>query len=173
MLVMSTSPASAGASSSASVAAGSSAAGAAAGSVLLSAIGAVVRLLPRRGPGCGFFQPAPPPSPSCLRPLGLRGRKAESPASTRNSIVSIHNITRQVLDYSTRRVYLLRCSLSDLQFFGDALACHIARPPRRRRQTSLQTSRRIVDERNIRQSRVAKPRPQLEPLLKRLLVFFI
>jgi hypothetical protein len=40
MLVMSTSPASAGASSSASVAAGSSAAGAAAGSVLLSATGA-------------------------------------------------------------------------------------------------------------------------------------
>jgi hypothetical protein len=59
------------------------------------------RLLSPRGLGCGFFQPAPPPSPSRLRPLGLRGRKAESPASTRNSIVSIHNIARQVLDYST------------------------------------------------------------------------
>jgi hypothetical protein len=67
----------------------------------------------------------------------------------------------------------LRRSLSDLQLLGDALACHIARPPRRRRQTSLQSSRRIVDERNIGQSRAAEPRPQLEPLLKRFFIFFI
>jgi hypothetical protein len=86
-----------------------------------------VRLLSRLGLGCGFFQPAFPPSPSPLRPLGLRGRKAESPTNTWNSIVSIHNIARQVLDYSTQRVYLLRRSLSDLQLFGDVLACQVAR----------------------------------------------
>jgi hypothetical protein len=67
----------------------------------------------------------------------------------------------------------LRCSLSDFQLLGDALACHVVRPPRRRRQTSLQTSRRILDERNIGQSRAAEPRSQLEPLMKRLLVLFI
>jgi hypothetical protein len=105
-----------------------------------------VRLLSWRGLGCGFSQLAPPPSPSCLRPLGLWGRKAESPASTRNFFVSIHTIASPELDYSTQRVYLLRRSLSDLQLLGVALACHVARPPRRRRQTSFQTSRRIADE---------------------------
>jgi hypothetical protein len=40
-------------------------------------------LLSWRGLGCGFSQPAPPQSPSCLHPLGLRGRKVESPASNR------------------------------------------------------------------------------------------
>jgi hypothetical protein len=93
----------------------------------------MTRALLRWGLGYGFFQPALPPSPSRLRPLGPRGRKVESPASTRNSVVSIHNIARQVLNYSTRGVYLLRRSLSDLQLLGDALACHIVRPPRRRR----------------------------------------
>jgi hypothetical protein len=111
------------------------------------------RALPRWGLGCGFFQPALPLSPSRLRPLGQQGRKADSPASTRNSVVSVHNIARQVLDYSTRGVYLLRRSLSDLQLLGDVLACHVARPPRWRRQTSLQASRRIVDEGDIGQSR--------------------
>jgi hypothetical protein len=67
----------------------------------------------------------------------------------------------------------LRRSLSDFHLLGDALARHVARPPRWRRQTSLQTSRRILDERNIGQSRAAEPRPQLESLLKRLLVLFI
>jgi hypothetical protein len=38
------------------------------------------RLLSRWGLGCGFFQPVPPPSPSRLRPIGLWGRKVESPA---------------------------------------------------------------------------------------------
>jgi hypothetical protein len=51
--------------------------------------------------------------------------------------------------------------------------CHVVRLPRRCKQTSLQTSRRIVDEGDIGQSRPAKPRPQLEPLLKRLLVFLV
>jgi hypothetical protein len=31
----------------------------------------------------------------------------------------------------------------------------------------------ILDERDIGQSRAAEPRPQLEPLLQRLLIFFI
>jgi hypothetical protein len=83
MLAMSTSPASVGAFSSASVAAGSSTAGVAAGSVLPSATGACSSTYIMAGLGCGFFQLAPPPSPSRLRPLGLRGRKAESPAGNR------------------------------------------------------------------------------------------
>jgi hypothetical protein len=125
------------------------------------------------GLGCGFFQPALPPPPSRLLPLGLQGRKVESPASTRNLVVSIHNIARQVLDYSTRGVYLLRRSLGDVQLFGDALACHIVRPSRRRRQTSLQASRTIINEGHVGQSRAAEPGLQLEPLLERLLVLLI
>jgi hypothetical protein len=96
-----------------------------------------------------------------------------SPASIQNSIISIDNTARQVLDYSTRGVYLLRRSLGDLQLLRDALACHIEWPPRRRRETSLQASRRIIDEGYVGQSRTAKPGPQLEPLLKRLLVLLI
>jgi hypothetical protein len=142
MLAMSTSPASVGTSSSAWVAAGSSAAAVTAGSVLLSTTGACgsTIIVDRSvncdtssctvGAGLRFFQPALPPSPSRLRSPDLRGWKAESPASTQNSVFSIH---RQVLDYSTRRVYLLRCSLGDFQLLGNALACHIARPPQRRR----------------------------------------
>jgi hypothetical protein len=38
------------------------------------------------GLGCGWLQPALPPYPSHLRPLGLRGRKVGSPAS--NGILS-------------------------------------------------------------------------------------
>jgi hypothetical protein len=67
----------------------------------------------------------------------------------RNFVFSIHKIERQVLDYSTRGLYLLRRGLSDFQLLGNALACHVARPPRRRRQTSFQTSRRIADEGGI------------------------
>jgi hypothetical protein len=54
-----------------------------AGSVLPSATGACGSTSVMEGAGCSFFQPAPPPFPSRLRPLGLRGRKAESPASNR------------------------------------------------------------------------------------------
>jgi hypothetical protein len=80
-----------------------------------------------------FCTPEDLKQPSRLRPLDIRGRKAESLANTQNSVVSIHNIARQVFDYSTQRVYLLRRSLGDFQLFGDALACHVARIPRRRR----------------------------------------
>jgi hypothetical protein len=170
---MSTSPASAGASFSASVVVGSSAAGAAAGFILLLVTGACGSTSVTVGAGLRFLSADSPTVSHSPCPLGLWGRKAESPASSRNSIVSIHNIARQVLDYSTRRVYLLRRSLSDLQLLGDALACHVARPPWRRRQTSLQTSRRIVDEGGIGQSRAAEPRPQLEPLLKCFFIFLV
>jgi hypothetical protein len=67
----------------------------------------------------------------------------------------------------------LRGSLGDLQLFGNALACHIVWPPRQRRHTSLQVSRRIIDEGHVGQSRTAEPGPQLESLLKRLLVLLV
>jgi hypothetical protein len=118
-------------------------------------------------------QPARPLSPSLLLPLGQRGRMVESPTRTQNSIISIHNTARQVLDYSTRGVYLLRRSLGDLQFLGDALACHIARLPWLCRESGLQASRWIIDEGHIRQSKTAEPGPQLEPLLQRLPVLLV
>jgi hypothetical protein len=67
----------------------------------------------------------------------------------------------------------LRRSLGAFQLFGDVLACHVAQPPRQRRQTSLQASRWILDEGHVGQSRAAEPGPQLKPLLKRLLVFLV
>jgi hypothetical protein len=80
----------------------------------------------------------------------------ESSARTQDSVVNLRNTARQVLDYSTRGAYLLRCSLGDFKFLGDALACHIARPPQWRRETSLQASRRIVD---VGTAFEASPRP--------------
>jgi hypothetical protein len=72
-----------------------------------------------------------------------------------------------------KEAYLLRCGLRDLQFLSHALAGHVARPPWRRGQTSLQASWRILNERNMRQSRAAESRPQLEALLQRLLIVFL
>jgi hypothetical protein len=91
----------------------------------------------------------------------------------RNFIVSIHNIEKQVLDHPTQGAYLLGCGLSDLKLLGHALAGHVARLPWRRRQTNPQASWRILDERNVGQSRAAESRPQLEPLLKCLLVILV
>jgi hypothetical protein len=65
---------------------------------------------------------------------------------TQKSIVSIRNTSSQVLDYSTRGAHLLRRSLGHLQLLGNSFARHIARPPRRRRETSLQASRWILDK---------------------------
>jgi hypothetical protein len=62
--------------------------------------------------------------------------------------------------YSTtllKEAYLLRCGLRDLKLLGHALAGHVAWPPWRRRQTSLQASWRILNERDMRQSRAAEP----------------
>jgi hypothetical protein len=49
-----------------------------------------------------------------------------------------------------KTAYLLRRGLRDLQLFGHALAGRIARPPRRRGQTSLQASWLILNERDVR-----------------------
>jgi hypothetical protein len=169
MLAMSTSPASAGASSSASVAAGSSAVGAAAGSVLLSATGACGSTSATTGAGLQLLSAGSPTvsqSPSSPCSTGSEGG-----ISCKHSKFCCQHT--QHCNTSTQLLYLLRRSLSDLQLLSDALVCHVARPSRRRRQTSLQTSRRIVDKGDIRQSRPAKPRPQLEPLLKRLLIFLV
>jgi hypothetical protein len=73
-----------------------------------------------------------------------------------NFVVSIHNIEKQVLEYPTQGAYLLGCGLRDLKLLGHALAGHLARLPWRRRQTSLQASCRILDERNVGQSRAAE-----------------
>jgi hypothetical protein len=73
-----------------------------------------------------------------------------------NFIVSIHNIEKQVLDYSTQRAHLMGGGLRDLELLGHVLACHIAWLPWQRRQTSIQDSRRILDERDVGQSRAAE-----------------
>jgi hypothetical protein len=103
MLAMSTSPASAGASSCASVVACSSVAAVVGCSPQQRGAGASAapRAPPRWGLGCGYLQPALPPYPSRLRPPALRGRKAESPASNGVSS-SAHYIETQVLDYPTQ-----------------------------------------------------------------------
>jgi hypothetical protein len=62
--------------------------------------------------------------------------------------------------YSTtlfKMAYLLGRGLRDLQLLGHALPGHVARLPWPRGQTSLQASRRILNERNVWQSRAAKP----------------
>jgi hypothetical protein len=46
----------------------------------------------------------------------------------------------------------LGCGLSDLELLGHTLAGHVVRPPQRRRQTSLQASWWILDERDVGQS---------------------
>jgi hypothetical protein len=101
ILEMSTSPASAGASSCASVAAASSVA-AGAGSVLPSAAGASASSAPRAPPrwGLGYDYPhlAPSSYPNRLRHPAQRGRKAASPAS-KGILSSTHNIETQALDY--------------------------------------------------------------------------
>jgi hypothetical protein len=72
-----------------------------------------------------------------------------------------------------KTAYLLGRGLCDLQLLDHALAGHIARLPWRRGQTSLQASRRIPNERNVRQSRSAESRPQLEALLQRLFIVIL
>jgi hypothetical protein len=73
------------------------------------------------GLGCGFSQPARPPSPNHLLPLDQRGQRVESHVRSQNSSVSIHITARQVLDYSTRGAYLLRRSLSDFNILATCL----------------------------------------------------
>jgi hypothetical protein len=66
--------------------------------------------------------------------------------------------------------YLLGRGLRDLQLLRHAFAGRIARPSWRRGKTSLQASRRILNERYMRQARAAEPRSQLEVVLQCLLV---
>jgi hypothetical protein len=66
---------------------------------------------------------------------------------------------RQVLDYSTRETHLIGDYFCHLLLLGDALPCHIARLSRRRRETSLQASRSIINGGDLGQSRSAEPRP--------------
>jgi hypothetical protein len=73
--------------------------------------------------------------------------------------------SKQVLDYSTQGTDLLGHRFCHLQLLGDTFARHIARPPRWRRETSLQASRWIVDKGDIGQPRSAEPGPQLKSLL--------
>jgi hypothetical protein len=80
--------------------------------------------------------------------------------------LSAYKTSRQVLGYSTRGTHLLGRSLRHLQLLGDTFARHIARLPRRRRETSFQASRWILNEGNIGQPRSAEPGPQLKSLLK-------
>jgi hypothetical protein len=49
-----------------------------------------------------------------------------------------------------KTAYLLRRGLRDLQLLGHSFVGRIARPPWRRGQTSLQASRRILNERDVR-----------------------
>jgi hypothetical protein len=159
ILALSTSPASAGASSWALVAVGSSAI-ATAGSVLptatwgwrvscatsFSMVGAGLRLAPASSPTVSQL-----PSSPCST-----GSEGGISCKQRNFVVSIHNIETQVLDYPTHGAYLLGCGLRDLKLLGHTLAGHVARLPWRRRQTSLQSCWRILDERDVGQSRAAE-----------------
>jgi hypothetical protein len=160
MLAMSTSPASAGASSSwASVAVGSFAT-ATDGSVLPSAtggwcvscatssstVGAGLRLAPAGSPTVSQ-------SPSSPCSAGSEGGISYK---QQNFVMSIHNIKKQVLDYTTHGAYLLGCGLCDLKLLGHTLAGHVAWLPWRRRQTSHQASWRILNERDVAQSRAAE-----------------
>jgi hypothetical protein len=128
-----------------------------------STVGAGLRLLSAGPPTVSQSSPSP----------GSTGSDEGISWTTQKSFISIQNTSNQVLDYSTRGSYLLRCSLGHLQFLGDTLACHIARPPWRCRETGLQASRRIFDKRDVGQSRSAEPGPQPEPLLKRLPVLLV
>jgi hypothetical protein len=87
--------------------------------------------------------------------------------------LSAYNTPRQVLDYSTRGTHLLGRSLCHLQLLGDSFARHIARPPQRRRETSLQASRQIFNEGDVGQPRSAEPGPQLKPLLQRFPILLV
>jgi hypothetical protein len=159
ILAISTNPTSAGASSWASVAAASSAT-AATDAVLPSATGGwrdnYAKSSSTVGLGCGWLQLVLPLYPNHLRHPALRGRKAESPASKefrRQYTTSRHKYSTTLF----KEAYLLGCGLRDLKFLGHALAGHVARLLRRRRQTSLLASGRILNERDLRQARAAEP----------------
>jgi hypothetical protein len=140
MLVMSTSPPSAGASSWASVVVGSSAT-AAAGTVFPSAtggwrdncakssstVGAGLRLSPAGSPTVSQ-SPSSPCSTGSEGGISCKAREFR-----RQHTTSRHKYSTTLF----KEAYLLRRGLRDFQLLGHALAGHVARPLRRRRQTSL------------------------------------
>jgi hypothetical protein len=152
MLAMSTSPASAGASSCASVATAFSAA-AAAGSVLSCAAGGLALHLREEFFDSGGWAATPSGFPHRV-PLafvalinGLRRRQLlQTKKLSRQHINSRHEYSIT----SVKTAYLLECGLRDLQLLRHALAGRVAWLPRRRGQTSLQASRLILDKRDMR-----------------------
>jgi hypothetical protein len=128
-----------------------------------STVGAGLRLLSVSSPTMSQSSPSP------------RSTWSDDGISCGNSEfkLSAYNTSRQVLDYFTRGTYLLGCRLCHLQLLGDTFARHIARLPRRRRETSLQASRWILDKGGIGQPRSAEPGPQLKSLLQRLPVLLL
>jgi hypothetical protein len=184
-LAISTSPASVGASSSARAATGSSALVVALGSVLLSTVSTcssitlVVRCVIRDtssstvGAGMQLLSVGSP-TVSQSSPSPCSTGSGDGISCDNSEFNCQHtNTSRQVLDYTTRGTHLLGRSLCHFQLFGDTFACHIPWPPRRCRETSLQTSRWILNEGDIGQPRSAELGPQLNPLLQRLPVFFV
>jgi hypothetical protein len=121
---------------------------------------------------CGFFQPARPPCTSHLLPLNQWGRMMESPATTQNSNCQ-HTILQNKYSTTLLEEFTSWDIISVTFNFFDTFACHISRPPRRRRETSLQASRWILDEGHIGQPRTAESGPQLESLLQRFPVLLI
>jgi hypothetical protein len=78
--------------------------------------------------------------------------------------------------YSTtlfKITYLRRRGLRDLHLLRHPLLGGVARLPRRRSKASLQASRRVLNKWHMRQAWTAKPRPQLEAVLKNPFVFFV
>jgi hypothetical protein len=158
MLAISTNPASAGTSSWASVAVSSSAT-AAAGAVPSQQQGADATTTPRVhlwwGPGSGWLQRLSHCVPIAFVTLlyGV-GRRHLLQAREFRCQCTTSRLKCSTTLFKT--VYLLGRGLHDLKLLGHALAGHVARPPWRRGQTSLQASRWILNERNMRQSRAAE-----------------
>jgi hypothetical protein len=150
MLAMSTSPASAGASSWASAAAGSSAI-TAAGSVLPSATGGWRVSCATSSSTVGAGATSSRLShriPIAFVPLlygAGRWNLLQAMEFHRQHTTSRNKYSTTLL----KEAYLLGCGLCDLKLLGHALAVHVARLPWRRRQTSLQASWRILNERDM------------------------
>jgi hypothetical protein len=82
-------------------------------------------------------------------------------------------LIEKVLNYTSSGTHLLVSCLGDLQFLERAFPLHIVRLLRRRRNASFKTSRPLVDEWDVGQTRAAESGSQLEPLLKRLFILIV
>jgi hypothetical protein len=72
-----------------------------------------------------------------------------------------------------RRIFIGSHSLPPLWFAVSVLQRHIARPPQRRRETSIQASRWIFNEGDVGQPRSAEAGTQLKPLLERFPILLV